>query len=129
MGPHPNYRIVPHDSAWAPTFTRYPKYVSLLAPLGYQHRGDTVPGTLYNRKEGPPRMNLHLCVFGGEFWQEHLLFRNYLRSNPEAAAEYESLKRQILVEVGPDPPACNAAKARFIRDVLERATHRMQRLE
>lgn len=87
MGPHPNYRIVPHDSAWAPTFTRYPKYVSLPAPLGYQHRGDTVPGTLYNRKEGPPRMNLHLCVFGGEFWQEHLLFRNYLCFNPEAAAE------------------------------------------
>ena len=100
----------------------YPRYAALLSPLGYEHRGDTVPGTLYNRKQGPPRVNAHLCVFGGEFWVEHLLFRDYLRGHPATAREYEALKRQILAELGPDPPAYNAAKEAFIRNVITVAT-------
>ena len=99
----------------------YQRCVALLAPLGYDHRGDTVPGTLYNRKQGPPRVNAHLCVFGGGFWVEHLLFRDYLRAHPETAREYEELKRRILIDVGQDPPAYNAAKEPFIREVLGRA--------
>lgn len=100
----------------------YPPFVALLAPLGYEHRGDTVPGTLYNRKQGPPRVNAHLCVFGGEFWVENLLFRDYLRGHPATARKYEALKRQILAELGPDPPAYNAAKEAFIRNVVATAT-------
>ena len=67
-------------------------------------------------------MNVHLCVFGGELWLEHLLFRDYLRSHPETVREYEGLKRQTLAELDPDPPAYNAAKERFIREVIARAT-------
>ncbi|MBK6317613.1 MAG: GrpB family protein [Dehalococcoidia bacterium] len=100
----------------------YPRYVALLAPLGYEYRGETVPGTLYNRKQGPPRVNAHLCVLGGEFWSEHLLFRDYLRANPATAGDYEALKRRILDEVGQDPPAYNAAKEGFIRGVILDAT-------
>ena len=101
--------------------TDYQRCVALLAPLGYDHRGDTVPGTLYNRKQGPPRVNAHLCVFGGGFWVERLLFRAHLRAHPETAREYEELKRQVLIDVGQDPPAYNAAKEPFIREVLGRA--------
>ena len=101
--------------------TDYQRSVALLAPLGYDHRGDTVPGTLYNRKQGPPRVNAHLCVFGGGFWVERLLFRAHLRAHPETAREYEELKRQVLIDVGQDPPAYNAAKEPFIREVLGRA--------
>lgn len=103
----------------------YPRCVALLAPLGYDHRGETVPGTLYNRKEGPPRVNAHLCIFLGEFWVEKLLFRDYLRAHPETAREYEDLKRLVLVEVGEDPPAYNAAKEPFIREILRRAAEGM----
>jgi len=99
----------------------FARYVALLSPLGYEHRGETVPGTLYNRKQGPPRANAHLCVFGGQFWEEHLLFRDFLSANPTTASAYESLKRQILVDVGPDPPAYNAAKEDFILGVLREA--------
>lgn len=163
--PHPNYRIVPHDPAWAGVFVgerallaetlrlpferiehigstavpglgakpiidvmigldseaQYPPYVGLLTTLGYEHRGNTVRGTLYNRKEGPPRVNGHLTVFGESFWVDKLVFRDYLRAHPETAAEYERLKRQILVDLGPDPPAYNAAKEWFIREILAAA--------
>jgi len=37
------------------------------------------------------------------------------------AREYEALKRRILEELGPDPPAYNAAKEGFIRGVLAAA--------
>ena len=99
----------------------YPPAVDRLAPLGYDHRGETVPGTLYNRKEGPPRVNAHLCVFGGTFWVDHIRFRDYLRKNRETAREYELLKRSILAEVGQDPPVYNARKTSFIESVLSRA--------
>lgn len=107
--------------AGADSAADYPRHVARLAPLGYDHRGDTVPGTLYVRKQGPPRVNVHLAVFGNEFWAEHLLFRDFLRAHPEAAREYEALKRRVLSEVGPDPPAYNAAKAAFIREIIARA--------
>lgn len=164
MHPHPNYRIVPHDPAWADVFegeraviaaalglaaeriehigstavpglgakpivdvmigvdgeSQFRRCVALLLPLGYEHRGETVPGTLYNRKEGPPRVNAHLCQFEGDFWSEKVVFRDYLRSHTETAREYEALKQRILEELGPDPPAYNAAKAPFILEVLAR---------
>lgn len=101
--------------------SQFRRCVALLSPLGYEHRGETVPGTLYNRKEGPPRVNAHLCQFEGDFWSEKVVFRDYLRSHTETAREYEALKQRILEELGPDPPAYNAAKAPFIREVLARA--------
>ncbi len=100
---------------------RYPDYVPLLATLGYDCRGETVPGTLYNRKQGPPRVNAHLCVYEGQFWVDKILFRDYLLEHPETAKAYERLKRQILVDLGPDPPAYNAAKEAFIVAVLQDA--------
>ncbi len=96
----------------------YMDFVPLLAKLGYECRGETVPGTLYNRKGGPPRVNAHLTVHGGQFWIDKIVFRDYLRGHPETAGEYERLKRRILVDFGPDPPAYNAAKESFIVEVL-----------
>ncbi|MCE7928323.1 MAG: GrpB family protein [Dehalococcoidia bacterium] len=99
----------------------YALHASRLAALGYEDRGETVPGTRYIRKAGPPRVNLHLTVFEAPFWVDHLLFRDFLREHGETAREYERLKRRILAEVGPDPPAYNAAKEAFINSVLSRA--------
>ena len=92
-----------------------------LGAIGYEQRGETVPGTLYNRKAVPRRFNLHLTQYGGVFWKEHILFRDYLRSHPEVAAEYEELKRVLMAERGHDPQAYNAGKTDFIQGVLERA--------
>lgn len=107
--------------AGAESESDYASHGARLKGLGYEDRGETVPGTRYIRKAGPPRVNLHLTVFGGEFWAEHLLFRDFLREHGETAREYERLKRQVLAGLGPDPPAYNAARAGFINAVLARA--------
>lgn len=39
--------------------------------------------------------NIHTVAVGSEFWERHLLFRDYLRANPDVAGEYARLKRDL----------------------------------
>ncbi len=95
-----------------------------LGGLGYECRGEAgVPGRLFFRKfrGGRRAYHLHLTVLGGEFWDERLLFRDYLRAHPETAREYARLKRELAACMGDDREAYTAAKAAFVRGVLEQA--------
>ncbi len=99
-------------------------YLEPLQGIGYEHRGlETVPGTVYLRKAHPRRYNLHLTKQGGDFWGEHLLFRDYLRSHEDAAQRYEDLKRKLIAALAPEPDraAYNDGKATFINNVVEQA--------
>ena len=60
---------------------------------------------------------------GGDFWVEHLLFRNYLRSHKEVAQRYENLKRKLIAALAPEPDraAYSDGKTEFIVDVVEKA--------
>jgi len=89
--------------------------------LGYEFRGETVPGTLYVRKAGPPRFNLHMMRSRGAFWADHLLFRDYLRAHGDVASRYEELKRELMSTMAHDATAYSGAKTEFIRSVLDRA--------
>ena len=92
-----------------------------LRKLGYEFRGETVPGTLYVRKAGPPRFNLHMTRSRGRFWTEHVLFRDYLRTHAEVASRYEDLKKELMSTMAHDPPGYNDAKTEFIQRVLDKA--------
>ena len=53
--------------------------VRTLAGLGYEHQSEAgIPGRLFFRKfrAGRRAYHLHLAVLGGEFRNEHLLFRD-----------------------------------------------------
>jgi GrpB-like predicted nucleotidyltransferase (UPF0157 family) len=68
------------------------------------------------------RVNVHLVTHGHEFWERHLLFRDYLRAHPDTTAEYELLKRQLATRFDRDHVGDYAeAKTPFIRAVEERA--------
>ena len=79
-----------------PTMNKSDEYVRCLEHIGYEWRGETVQGTLYIRKAVPRRFNIHMTEYGGEFWVEHLLFRDYLRTHPEGARDYEQLKHELM---------------------------------
>ena len=104
-----------------PTMEDAGGFVERLSNIGYEHRGETVPGTLYLRKAEPRRYNLHMTAHEGEFWVEHLLFRNFLRTHADVARDYEELKRSTMARLAHDPPAYNDAKAEFIKAVVARA--------
>ena len=65
--------------------------------------------------------NLHLVEAGDWYWNEHLLFRDYLRKDPVAAREYVLLKHELAQRFRDDREAYTAAKTEFVTAVLERA--------
>jgi GrpB-like predicted nucleotidyltransferase (UPF0157 family) len=78
------------------------------------------PGHQYFRPAGdnPRTVQIHVCDVGGEWEREHLLFRDYLRSDSEPRAAYVRLKRDLSDRYRDDRLAYNEGKTGFILDVL-----------
>jgi GrpB-like predicted nucleotidyltransferase (UPF0157 family) len=64
--------------------------------------------------------HIHLVEQESEFWERHLLFRDYLRTYPEQAREYEQLKRRLAPQFS-DVNDYAQAKTEFIRAAEARA--------
>jgi len=64
--------------------------------------------------------HIHLVENGSEFWERHLLFRDYLRAHPPTAREYEQLKRELAPRFD-DANDYAEAKTEFIGAVEARA--------
>ena len=94
----------------------------LLEGLGYEYRGEAgVTGRLFLRTDSPRACHLNLAVVGGEFWKSHLLFRDYLRMQPETASEYARLKHELAARFRHDREAYTEAKTSFVEAVVKRA--------
>jgi GrpB-like predicted nucleotidyltransferase (UPF0157 family) len=97
-----------------------------LAGIGYEYVPefeDELPERRYFRK-GPPEArthHVHMVETGTEFWQRHLLFRDYLRTHPATADEYEALKRRLAKQHTTDREAYTEGKTDFIRGIVEMA--------
>ena len=94
--------------------------------LGYSYwREDTVPKRLYFVKglppHGPRSHHIHLVEQGSEFWRTHLLFRDFLRANPEEARRYADLKHKLAAQFAGDREAYTEGKAEYIQAVLQKA--------
>ena len=50
----------------------------------------------------PPTHQIHLVKLMGEFWETHVLFRDFLRTHPNVAQQYEALKRELAVKFRAD---------------------------
>jgi GrpB-like predicted nucleotidyltransferase (UPF0157 family) len=64
------------------------------------------------------RVNLHAVVLGSSFWQEHIAFRDALRSDSSLLAEYCSLKMELAAQFPYDMPSYTAAKTPFIQSAM-----------
>jgi GrpB-like predicted nucleotidyltransferase (UPF0157 family) len=81
----------------------------LPTPYRHDHRpaGDTSDPTTWEKRlwRSPPggrRVNVHVRVAGWPNQRYALLFRDYLRARPDAAAAYARLKRGLAGQVGGD---------------------------
>jgi GrpB-like predicted nucleotidyltransferase (UPF0157 family) len=94
-----------------------------LEQLCYDYRGEAgVPGRLFFRKGNPKTHHLHLTEIGSEFWERHLVFRDYLRAHHETARKYAQLKHHLADRFRRDRAAYTEAKTDFISEVVRRAT-------
>jgi GrpB-like predicted nucleotidyltransferase (UPF0157 family) len=105
--------------------------VERLAALGYRHLGDL--GILEREAFRAPagddlaRHHLYVCPAGSGALSAHLILRDELRADPELAAEYGALKRELAERYRADRDAYTEGKTPFITGVLLRARDGDQR--
>ena len=103
-----------------------PACVAPLAAIGYEYRPDheaIMPERRFFRRgpHGAGTHHLHVVEPSSEFWEAHILFRDYLRAHAVAAAEYEQLTRRLAAAHGSDRAAYTDAKTDFIESCVEKA--------
>jgi GrpB-like predicted nucleotidyltransferase (UPF0157 family) len=92
--------------------------------LGYEYVPEfetVMPFRRYFRRSADEQNHshhIHLVEKGSDFWQRHLLFRDYLRAHPDRAREYEQLKRRLAPQFS-DVNDYAQAKNEFIRATEE----------
>ena len=96
-----------------------PEQISNLEALGYSYYGEFgIPGRHYFCKGMPRTHQIHAVLTDGEFWERHILFRDFLRNNPEAAQRYETLKRKLAQEFECDRTSYTNSKTPLIEQLL-----------
>lgn len=101
--------------------------VERLVGIGYEYVPEferVLPFRRYFRKmrEGRRTHQIHLVERSNtEWWDRHLLFRDYLRADPEIAGEYAHLKYELSDRFGEDRVAYTDAKTHFISEIVRRA--------
>jgi len=69
-----------------------------------------------------PRLyHVHVCSGGSDWERVHLLFRDYLRSHPDAVRAYEDLKWHLAAKYATDRIGYTDAKAPFVDETLTKA--------
>jgi GrpB-like predicted nucleotidyltransferase (UPF0157 family) len=98
--------------------------VAGLINLGYEYIPELesqLPDRRYFRRGSPETHHVHMVPLSSDYFAEHLLFRDYLRSHPQAAEEYGKLKRGLAVRFPFDRDAYRAGKLPFIDMVVAAA--------
>jgi GrpB-like predicted nucleotidyltransferase (UPF0157 family) len=107
-----------------PDIERAGQAVAGLINLGYQYVPELesqLPERRYFRLGTPETHHVHMVALSSDFWEEHLLFRDYLRTHPQAAEEYGKLKRGLAGRFRFDRDAYRAGKVPFIETVVDAA--------
>ncbi|WP_348624913.1 GrpB family protein [Paenibacillus peoriae] len=88
----------------------------------YVHKPDFPERAFFRRGEwGAGTHHLHIYKYKDEHWENHLLFRDYLKAHPDSLRAYDTLKKDLAYQFKYDRAAYTEAKGPFIRQVVERA--------
>lgn len=63
----------------------------------------------------------HIVEYGGDWWQQHTLFRDYLNKYPETAVEYERLKKELATKYPTNERSYADAKKEFVNEIHQKA--------
>ena len=97
-----------------------PEAIRLLATVGYVHLGDLgiFQREAFRAPAGQPRHHLYVCPAGSAALRAHLTLRDALRNDPELAAAYGTLKRELAARFTHDRDSYVEGKTPFITSVL-----------
>lgn len=84
-----------------------------------------IPERRYLQKldeEGRHLFHLHILLYDGELWKNHLRFRNHLISHPEEAKTYADLKRTLKEKCDDNREQYTLGKKEFVERILLEAS-------
>ena len=109
--------VAVYDKAWPEQFAAEASRLKNELPhtaVALEHIGSTaVPGLAAN-------YNVQVVEYASPTWNANLLFRDFLRSDPDAAKRYAEMKRAAATEA-PTLLAYSRLKARTIEELLRQA--------
>ncbi|MGG6898701.1 GrpB family protein [Rhizobium sp. BR 315] len=90
---------------------------------GYVFHGDLYGDDrwIFTKDETPFGTRLYLCLPGNSAHRDRILFRDYLRSHPEAAERYATLKRKLARDANGDWDRYTPRKSDFVAGILRLA--------
>ena len=98
--------------------------VAALIGLGYNYAPEVesdVPDQRYFYKGSPHTHHVHMVGRSSRLFEDHLLFRDYLRAHPAAADEYARLKRGLAARFRDDRASYTRGKQTFFDTVVAAA--------
>jgi GrpB-like predicted nucleotidyltransferase (UPF0157 family) len=104
--------------------------IAPLEALGYTYRGENgIPRRRYFVQRTPDGettlVHLHMLEVHSAEWENHLLFRDYLRAHTVDAQAYQALKEGLMARYPHDRGAYTEGKEAFVARILVQA--RLQR--
>ena len=96
--------------------------IQKLAEIGYIHEGNLgIPGREAFKRSGGKRHHLYVSSVDTPNLHNHLIFRDYLRTHPEAVKACSELKKELARQHPHDIEAYGAGKTAFIQNILAKA--------
>ena len=96
----------------------------LLKDKGYEHEGNLgIEGReafSYSGKEELMTHHLYVCPQDSKEFFRHIIFRNFLKNNPDLAAEYSNVKEQAAVLYPDDIDKYMEFKAEIIEKIYKK---------
>jgi GrpB-like predicted nucleotidyltransferase (UPF0157 family) len=80
-----------------------------------------LPGQSAGHDRAGRTHQIHMYPLGHDQYAKQITFRDYLRAHPNAAREYEALKRDLAVRHAGDIEAYANAKSDFVQSILRSA--------
>jgi GrpB-like predicted nucleotidyltransferase (UPF0157 family) len=103
---------------------------AVLSTLGYVCQGEKgIAGRLFFTQGDPCTHHLHLVEYGGEFWHEHILFRDELIRDHNAAEDYLNIKLTLAKLYPNNREQYTDGKAAVIERILATAKSRLRNHE
>jgi len=100
------------------------RIIDPLKKLDYIHRGEQGISRRHLFVKGGEEFrtnHLHVVEKNHQEWTKHILFRDYLRANPEEAEEYSRLKQALFKKFELDRKNYTTGKSEFIQVIIKKA--------
>ena len=93
-----------------------------LERIGYLYKGEYgIPRRHYFVQGDPRTHHLHMVERTSDMWRGTILFRDFLRNDPDSAREYAEAKEELAARFSKDRASYQQQKDKVVERILKRA--------